>query len=134
MVDEFKDMNPLEHNYIEDEEVRAFQEEERQKRLKQELIDKKMNDFFRKIQRLKKGGLDNFEKELELLVEEQLERLDYTKEKENESRVNNFIQDFDLSRSKDKSTQKFRSQRMHYLSPIIFFTNRKRNNSNEDKK
>jgi hypothetical protein len=133
LVDEYKDLVPTEHKYIEDEEVRAFQEEERKKRIKQELIDKKMNEFFRKIQRLKRGGLENFEKELELLVEEQLERLDYTKEKENEYRVNSFIQDFDLSRSKDKSTQKFRSQRMHYLSPIIFFTNRKRNNSNEVK-
>lgn len=133
MTDEYKDIVPTRQNYEEDDEIREFQEEERRKKLKQDLIDKKMDEFFKKIQRLKKGGLKNFEKELEMLVEEQLERLDYAKEKENEYRVNNFIQDFDLNRSKGICTQKFRSKRMHYLSPIIFFTNRKRYNSNESK-
>ena len=133
MTDEYKDIVPINQNYEEDDEIREFQEEERRKKLRQDLIDKKMEEFFKKIQRLKKGGLKNFEKELEMLVEEQLERLDYSKQKENEYRVNTFIQDFDLNRIKGICTQKFRSKRMHYLSPIMFFTNRKRYNSNESK-
>ena len=87
-----------------------------------------MNDFFKKIQALKNGGMENFEKELEMLVDEQLERVDYSKEKENEYRRNTFVQDFDFSRNKDILTKQFKSKRMHYLSPIIFFTNKKKNN------
>ena len=123
---------PLIHDYIEDEEIRQFQEEEKRKKLRQELIERKMNDFFKKIQKLKKGGMKNFEKELEILVDEQLDRIDYSKEKENEFRRNNFVQDFDLSRTKDFLTKQFKSKKMHYLSPIIFFTGNK-NNINDNK-
>ena len=84
-----------------------------------------MNDFFSKIQRLKNNDMKNFEDELESLVNEQLERIDYSKDKEYEFRRNNFIQDFDLTRTKDLLTKQFKSKRMHYLSPIIFFTNQK---------
>ena len=128
MTNDLEEMEPpLIHDYIEDEEIRQFQEEEKRKKLRQELIELKMNDFFKKIQKLKKGGMKNFEKELEILVDEQLDRIDYSKEKENEFRRNNFVQDFDLSRTKDFLTKQFKSKRMHYLSPIIFFTGNKSN-------
>ena len=128
MTYDYKESIPLREFYIEDEEIRQFQEEEKRKKLRQELVDQKMNDFFKKIQALKNGGMENFEKELEMLVDEQLERVDYSKEKENEYRRNTFVQDFDFSRNKDILTKQFKSKRMHYLSPIIFFTNKKKNN------
>ena len=133
MIDDFKDVIPVKEIYEEDEEIKQFQEDEKRKQLRQESIDKKMNDFFKKIQRLKNSDITDFEKELEMLVNEQLERVDYSKEKENEFRRNNFVQDFDLTRTKDLLTKKFKSKRMHYLSPIIFFTNKKRNNINDNK-
>ena len=131
MIDDFKDVVPIRGSNVEDEEIRQFLEEEMRKKLKQELIDRKMKEFFKKIQKLKNGGMDNFERELELLVDEQLERIDYSKDKENEYRINNFFQDFDYSRNKDMLTKQFKSKRMHYLSPIIFFTNKNKNNINK---
>ena len=133
MTDDFKVIIPVREIYEEDEEIRQFQEDERKKKLRQELIEQKMNDFFSKIQRLKNSDMTNFENELENLVNEQLERIDYSKDKEYEYRRNNFIQDFDLTRTKDLLTKQFKSKRMHYLSPIIFFTNHKGNNNNKNK-
>ena len=124
MTDENKGVIPIREFFEEDEEIRQFQEEEKRKKIRQELIDKKMSEFFKKIQKLKNGEMKNFEKELEMLVDEQLERIDYSKEKEHEYRKNNFVQDFDLTRNKDILTKQFKSKRMHYLSPIIFFTNK----------
>ena len=87
-----------------------------------------MKEFFRKIQRLKDETLKDYEKELKLLVDEQLDRIDYAKSKENESRVNNFIQDLDYSRNKEIYSKIFYSQRMHFVSPIIFFTKKNKTN------
>ena len=120
---------PLEHFFIEDEEIRQIKEKQRIKNLKKQLTEKKMKEFFRKIQRLKDETVKDYEKELKLLVDEQLDRIDYAKSKENESRVNNFIQDLDFSRHKEIYSKIFHSQRMHFVSPIIFFT--KKNKSNE---
>ena len=88
-------------------------------------MEKQLYEFFEKIQLLKKGGKKNLEKEIELLIDEQLEKMDYTREKENESRVNNFIQEFDSNRAKIDFNKKLYSGRMHYISPIIFFSRRK---------
>jgi len=122
---------PLEHFFREDEEIRKIKEKQRIKNLKKQMTEKKMKEFFRKIQRLKDETLKDYEKELKLLVDEQLDRIDYAKSKENESRVNNFIQDLDYSRNKEICSKIFYSQRMHFVSPIIFFT--KKNESNEKK-
>ena len=131
MTDDLNAIIPVREIYEEDEEIRQFQEDERKKKLRQELIEQKMNDFFSKIQRLKNSDMKNFENELENLVNEQLERIDYSKDKEYEYRRNNFIQDFDLTRTKDLLTKQFKSKRMHYLSPIIFFSKQKGNNKNK---
>ena len=118
-VDEYKNVK----NVIDeqDEEIETIKNEIKRKKLKKELVEKQLYEFFDKIQALKKGG-DNTKKEIEELIDEQLEKMDYSKAKENESRVNNFIQDFDLNRTKNIFSKKFYSKRMHYLSPIIFFT------------
>ena len=113
---------PLSHFFIEDEEIRQIKENQRIKNLKKQITEKKMKEFFRKIQRLKDETLEDYEKELKLLVDEQLDRIDYAKSKENESRVNNFIQDLDYSRNKEICSKIFYSQRMHFVSPIIFFS------------
>ena len=118
-VDEYKNVK----NVIDeqDEEIETIKNEIKRKKLKKELVEKQLYEFFDKIQALKKGG-DNTKKEIEELIDERLEKMDYSKAKENESRVNNFIQDFDLNRTKNIFSKKFYSKRMHYLSPIIFFT------------
>lgn len=119
---------PLESFFNEDEEIRQIKEKQRIKNLKKQITEKKMKEFFRKIQRLKDETLKDYEKELKLLVDEQLDRIDYAKSKENESRVNNFIQDLDYNRNKEIYSKIFYSQRMHFVSPIIFFTKKNKTN------
>ena len=130
-VDEYKDVkNKVKEN---DGEIDNIKDEIKRNKLKKELLEKKLYEFFDKIQALKKGGMNNYEKELEILIDERIEKLDYTKAKENESRVNNFIQEFDLNRTKNIFSKKYHSKRMHYLSPIIFFTkqNEEKNNNKQ---
>ena len=122
---------PLDYFFHEDEEIRQIKEKQRIKNLKKQITEKKMKEFFSKIQRLKDESLKDYEKELKLLIDEQLDRIDYAKSKENESRVNNFIQDLDYTRTKELYSKIFYSQRMHFVSPIIFFT--KKNNVNKKK-
>jgi len=102
-----------------DEEIENLKNEIRKNKLRKKQVEKQLYEFFNRIQTLKKGSSDNTQKEIEILIDEQLDKMDYKKAKENESRVNNFIQDFDLNRTKNKQ---YYSRKMHYLSPIIFFT------------
>ena len=127
---------PLSAFYNEEDEIEQYLNEERKKRLKKEMTEKKIKDFFQKIQRLKNVEIYNYEKEKELkiLVDEQLNRLEYAKKKDLENRVNNFIQELDFSRSKEMYSKLYRSQRMHYISPIIFFTKKKDKDKSNTKK
>ena len=121
-IDEYKlikDKNKIEEK---DEELEDIKDEIKRIKLKKELKEKKLYEFFDRIQELKKGGMDNFAKELEILIDKELDKMEYTREKENESRVNNFIQEFDINRNKIIFVNKFRSKKMHFLSPINFFT------------
>ena len=122
-IDEYKNIKSVVNEN--DDEIEQIKDEIKRKKLKKELMEKQLYEFFEKIQLLKKGGKKNLEKEIELLIDEQLEKMDYTREKENESRVNNFIQEFDSNRSKIDFNKKLYSGRMHYISPIIFFSRRK---------
>ena len=88
-----------------------------------------MNEFFDKIKLLKKGGKRNSERLLELLIDEQLDRMDYSKEKEDESRVNNFKQQFEFNRTKNIFSKKYLSKKIHYLSPLEFFTKPNKDNN-----
>ena len=88
-------------------------------------MEKKLYEFFERIQSLKKVERKNFEKELKILIDEQIDKMDYSKDKENEYRVNNFIQEFDFYRTRNIFSKKFYSKRMHYMSPINFFTRQK---------
>ena len=102
-----------------DEEIENLKNEIRRNKLRKKQVEKQLYEFFNRIQTLKKGSSDSTQKEIEILIDEQLDKMDYKKAKENETRVNNFIQDFDLNRTKNKQ---YYSRKMHYLSPIIFFT------------
>ena len=133
-VDEYKNTknikNILKRKEEEDEEIENLKDEIKRNKLKKELMEKKLYDFFNKIQTLKKGGNDSNEKELEILIDEQLDKMDYTKKKENESRVNNFMQEFDLNRTKNVFSKKYHSKRIHFLSPVSFFTKQNQGNKN----
>ncbi len=127
-IDEYKNIK----NIIiqeKDEEIENIKDEIKRNKLKKEMVEKKLYEFFDKIKALKKVEVKNYEKELELLVDEQLDKLEYSKAKENESRVNNFIQEFDLNRTKNIFSKKFHSKRMHYLSPIVFSTKQNEENN-----
>ena len=119
-VDEYNNIkNELDEQ---DDEIERIKKEIIRKKKKKEQVEKQLYEFFNRIQALKKSSSNNTQKEIEILIDEQLEKMEYTKAKENESRVNNFIQDFDLNRTKNIFSKRFHSRKMHYLSPINFFT------------
>ena len=112
-----------------DEEINNLKDEIQRNKLKKELLERRMNEFFDKIKLLKKGGKRNSERLLELLIDEQLDRMDYSKEKEDESRVNNFKQQFEFNRTKNIFSKKYLSKKIHYLSPLEFFTKPNKDNN-----
>ena len=105
---------------VDNEELLKKKKEE-QERLKQELRDKRLYEFFRKIQKLKNDTSNSFVKELDFLIEEQTEHMNFNKEK-NDTRIINFIQDLELNRSKTEFNKKYLAKKLCFASPISFTT------------
>ena len=87
---------------------------------KQELRDKRLYDFFARIQKLKDGKLDNFEQELNDLIDEQIDSNTDKEKIQNEIRLNSFMHQFQLNRMKEKFYLNFKNKRIGYLSPLLF--------------
>ena len=98
--------------------LRLLKEEEDKEKL-EELKEKRLYDFFSRIQRLKNGKIKNFEEELNHLIDEQLELVDNTQQNK-ESRMNYFLQEFQFNRLKSKYNSDYKTKRISYLSPLIF--------------
>ena len=98
--------------------LRLLKEEEDKEKL-EELKEKRLYDFFSRIQRLKNGKIKNFEEELNQLIDEQLELVDNTQQNK-ESRMNYFLQEFQFNRLKSKYNSDYKTKRISYLSPLKF--------------
>ena len=126
---DFKNWNKSEqydendNNYDNDDDYENLlkKKKEEQERLKQELRDKKLYEFFSKIQKLKNDKTSNFESELDFLVNEQTGHKDLGKEN-NKTRIVNFIQDLELNRSRTEFNKKYLIRRLCFASPISFTT------------
>ena len=91
----------------------------------EEIRDKRLYDFFAKIQRLKNGKIKNFEEELNLLIDGQIDEADRIRVKK-EARMNYFLQEFQLNRVKAKYFSDYKNKKLDYLSPLIFTTENKK--------
>ena len=120
-------------NNVELTQEEIDEEERRQRLLKEleekermeELRDKRLYDFFSRIQRLKNGKIKNFEEELNLLIEEQIDEADRIRVRK-EARMNYFLQEFQFNRVKAKYNSDYKNKKYDYLSPIIFTTENKK--------
>ena len=111
----------------EEKRLRLLKEIEEKERM-EEIRDKKLKDFFERIQRLKKGYSKNFDEELNFLIDEQI---DQTKkiQKDKEDRMNSFMKDLNFTRVKAKYNIDFKSKQICFISPIIFsYKNKNKSN------
>ena len=108
----------------EERRLRLLRDLEEKKKM-EEIRDKRLYDFFAKIQRLKNGKIKNFEEELNLLIEGQIDEADRIRVKK-ETRLNYFLQEFQLFRIKAKYNSNYKNKKIGYLSPIIFTTENKK--------
>lgn len=102
----------------EEERIRLFREMEEKQRL-EEILDKKLQNFFERIQRLKEGKFTNFEEELNFLIEEQMNQAERAK-KRKEMRMNSFMKELQFNRVKAKYTMDFKNKQISFISPIVF--------------
>ena len=94
-------------------------EEEEEQLKKEEIRDKKIYEFFSKIQKLKNKKFDNDE-ELDTFINQQIERNNEIGKDKNGGRLNVFLQEFHYNRKKAKYALDIRSKKIGFLSPIIF--------------
>ena len=108
----------------EERRLRLMRELEEKEKM-EEIRDKRLYDFFAKIQRLKNGKIKNFEEELNLLIDGQIDEADRIRVKK-EARMNYFLQEFQFNRIKAKYNSDYKNKKFDFLSPIIFSTEHKK--------
>ncbi len=102
----------------EEKRIRLFREMEERQR-KEEIFDKRLRDFFCRIQKLKNGDYKDFDEELNFLIEEQIDQAERIK-KRKEMRMNSFMKDLQFNRVKAKFNMDYKNKHIGYISPIIF--------------
>ena len=104
---------------IEAENLKRYEEE---KRRREALREKKLNGFLATIKRLREKNCANFDEELRMFIDEEIDKLDYSEEKKIELRKNSFYSDLEFMRHAANSVQNFLQKKLQYQSPVNFFT------------
>ena len=99
---------------------KKLKEESEEEMKKEKIRDKKIYEFFEKIQRLKKGTSINYDDELNLFIDKQIEQNNEIPKEKNGGRLNIFLQDFLSNRIRAKFNSNLKNKRIAFLSPIIF--------------
>ena len=96
-------------------------DEKREKQTeKEDIRDKKIYEFFAKIQRLKRRqNLDNIN-EINSFIDEQIELNNEIPKEKDDGRLNTFLQEFLYQRSREKYAFDMKNKRITYMSPITF--------------
>ena len=94
--------------------------EELEKEAKEKLIEKKMYQFFEKIQKLKNSKIKNYEEELKVFIDEEIDKLNDFEAKDRENRINTFYREFELNKKKLNFYKKFQKRDLVFVSPIKF--------------
>ena len=94
----------------------------------EEFRDKRLQDFFRRIQKLKNGKFKNFEEELNNLIDEQIDQAEIDRENK-EMRMNSFMKEFQFNRVKSKFNSDYKNKQIGYISPFIFITDKNEKNN-----
>ena len=95
-------------------------EDELNEEKKEKIFEKKMYDFFEKIQHLKNCKIENYEEELKMFIDEEIDKINDFDAKDRESRINSFMRDFQLNRKKFYFFQQFQKRDLVFVSPLKF--------------
>ena len=86
----------------------------------EEIKEKRLYEFFSKIQKLKNKMSSNNDDELNKFIDNQIELNSDIQKEKNRARLNYFIQDFHYNRIKAKYAFNIINKKIGYISPIIF--------------
>ena len=114
-----KKINFFEQDDTSNKDEEKLKELELQKQ--EEIKELNLKEFFKRIQKLKTLEFQDFDNELNQMMNEIIDKKDVISKKK-ETRINSFIQDFQLSRLKNKTSSKFNSKGFSYISPIRFIS------------
>ena len=95
-------------------------EDELNEEKKEKIFEKKMYEFFEKIQHLKNCKIENYEEELKMFIDEEIDKINDFDAKDRENRINSFIRDFQLNRKKFYYFQQFQKRDLVFTSPLKF--------------
>ena len=79
-----------------------------------------MYQFFEKIQKLKNSKIKNYEEELKVFIDEEIDKLNDFEAKDRENRMNTFYREFELNKKKINFYKKFQKRDLIFVSPIKF--------------
>ena len=96
-------------------------EEDEEKLKNEEILDKKLHSFFKKINQLKNVKNNEDEEKLKIFIDEEVEKFSYAQRRKIEDRKYNFFKDLKLARINAKNEKKFCNNKLQYHSPIIFY-------------
>ena len=109
------------HSFLKSEEnnnIKKIEDPSKPDKLKLEkLKEKRLYDFFKKIQQLKNNTY-NDDGELTKFIDEEIEQL--SPDANNEIRITNFMKELDFNRMKAKYYFNFKNKNISFLSPIVF--------------
>ena len=98
------------------ENQKLYEEMEEKERI-EEMREKKIYNFFSKIQRLKNK---NNEQEINSFIEEQIDKNKKYLKQRDEGRINFFIQELNHQRINSNLATTIKNKRLGFLSPIVF--------------
>lgn len=95
-------------------------EYEKMKRKKFMIYEKRLYDFFSKVQKLKNKEGENMEKELDLLIDERMKDVEFPFDKQKQMRMNSFYNQYKDDRNREKYNYIFSNKKIQYMSPLRF--------------
>ena len=109
--------------------LNQLDEEEEKRKKKEQLSEQRLYDFFKKIQKLKKGITVEDELNLDAFIDDELDKKIRAKDIQREMRANNFLHDLNLSRKTSVYSNTFMTKKMRFMSPITFISTARNENS-----
>ena len=68
--------------------------------IREEMLNRKLRNFFGKIKMLKNGNVNNYDEQLKMFIDNEIDKLNDWETKEQETRINNFFSDLKLIKQK----------------------------------
>ena len=110
-----------EKHEIKKEETINSEDEEEQRRQQSKKTDEMMKEFFKKINDLKNAPPEEYRKQIEQLIDNQIEGSNYAHIKKRENRMNAFLEKLNTYRKQKEINRKLKSDKFRFIRPWDFF-------------